>query len=216
MPWGMNRLSTYGKEIRAGYPGGRTYPELRLPWSGRCRGVFESHACTYPRAFTVTASSDDSDVRAAGLTPSRSTDAGRGISKTDPAPTVLCTRTEPWWASAIAFTIARPSPNPPSSRLRPLSTRANRSKMRVRSPGGIPGPESATARTTSAPSPWAEGPAPSYPSGLTASCPEGLPSRRISSQTRPQPSGTFLTAARGRGGSEWPRLLYDRWLDHWR
>jgi hypothetical protein len=40
-----------------------------------------------------------------------------------PAPTTLSTVTEPRWASAMCRTIASPSPVPPNSRLRALSTR---------------------------------------------------------------------------------------------
>jgi hypothetical protein len=39
-------------------------------------------------------------------------------SNVEPLPTVLFTRTEPWWASAIAAAVGSPSPNPPASRLR--------------------------------------------------------------------------------------------------
>lgn len=35
-----------------------------------------------------------------------------------PWPLALCTRIAPWWASVMACTIGRPSPNPPASRLR--------------------------------------------------------------------------------------------------
>ena len=43
--------------------------------------------------------------------------AGSSSSNSEPWPSVLRTRTEPWWASAMACTMARPSPNPPASRL---------------------------------------------------------------------------------------------------
>jgi hypothetical protein len=40
-----------------------------------------------------------------------------------PTPTVLSTLTDPRWANAMCRTIANPSPVPPNSRLRALSTR---------------------------------------------------------------------------------------------
>src|SRR6516164_4302124 len=49
--------------------------------------------------------------------------AGRTISNVAPWPLALCTRTVPWWASAMACTMGRPSPNPPASRLRYGSAR---------------------------------------------------------------------------------------------
>jgi len=48
---------------------------------------------------------------------------GRRSVKTAPLPGSLATAAVPPWMSAICLTIARPSPVPPSSRLRPLSTR---------------------------------------------------------------------------------------------
>ena len=73
--------------------------------------------------------------------------AGMTISNVAPWPLVLRTRTEPWWASAMACTMGRPSPNPPASRLRYGSARVKRAKMWPRSSGGMPQPESATAMT---------------------------------------------------------------------
>ena len=74
--------------------------------------------------------------------------SGRMSSKDEPPPGVLRTRTEPWWALAMACTMARPSPNPPVSRLRCGLARANRWKIRSRSAGSMPVPESATIRAT--------------------------------------------------------------------
>ncbi len=50
---------------------------------------------------------------------------GRGIRtwKVEPSPSRLSTPASPPWASAMCLTIAKPSPVPPSSRDRPLSTR---------------------------------------------------------------------------------------------
>src|SRR6266487_7155664 len=58
---------------------------------------------------------------------------GSITSNTEPWPSVLLARAEPWWASAIACTMARPSPNPPASRVRCGSDLANRWKIRSRS-----------------------------------------------------------------------------------
>ena len=74
------------------------------------------------------------------------------ISNVEPLPLALRTRTEPWWASAMACTMGRPSPNPPASRLRNGWARLNRRKMRSSSAGGMPQPESRTAKTTFPPS----------------------------------------------------------------
>src|SRR6266516_6050119 len=74
--------------------------------------------------------------------------AGSSTSNTEPWPSVLLARAEPWWASAIACTMARPSPKPPASRVRCGSDLANRWKIRSRSAAGIPDPESATDRMT--------------------------------------------------------------------
>ncbi len=49
--------------------------------------------------------------------------AGTAIWKVDPSPTTLSTVTLPPWAWATCLTIAKPSPVPPRSRLRPRSTR---------------------------------------------------------------------------------------------
>ena len=73
---------------------------------------------------------------------------GSSTSNTEPWPSVLLARAEPWWASAIACTMARPSPNPPASRVRCGSDLANRWKIRSRSAAGIPDPESDTDRMT--------------------------------------------------------------------
>ena len=61
--------------------------------------------------------------------------------------------TEPPWASAVDFTMARPSPAPSSpARLRASSSRAKRPKARSASSGAIPGPSSVTASTAHPPS----------------------------------------------------------------
>ncbi len=79
-----------------------------------------------------------------------------GSSTTARSPGVASSsRTEPPCASAVARTMARPSPAPPASapsRLRPASSRVNRPNTRSRSAWGIPGPSSATARRTHRPS----------------------------------------------------------------
>ncbi len=48
---------------------------------------------------------------------------GRKVEKVLPCPTLLCTSMRPPWISAIRWAIARPSPSPPPSRERDLSTR---------------------------------------------------------------------------------------------
>src|ERR1700747_2324681 len=58
------------------------------------------------------------------------------IWKVDPSPLALCTRTEPWWASAMACTMGRPSPNPPTSRLRDGSARGEAPEDGVRGVAG--------------------------------------------------------------------------------
>ena len=70
-------------------------------------------------------------------------------SKTEPAPPTFWAVHEPPWARAIAATIDRPRPAPPSRREREASERANRSKTRSATSGAIPGPSSATEITTS-------------------------------------------------------------------
>ena len=59
--------------------------------------------------------------------------AGSSTSNTEPWPSVLLARAEPWWASAIACTIGQAEPEPAGSRLRCGSARANRWKIRSRS-----------------------------------------------------------------------------------
>src|SRR6266542_661787 len=73
-------------------------------------------------------------------------ETGSASSNVLPEPGELLTRTVPPCASAMALTMARPRPTPPARRERPESARANRSKIRSALSGGIPEPESDTAR----------------------------------------------------------------------
>ena len=87
-------------------------------------------------------------------------DAGSEILTVAPGPSGTMLALPPW-ASAIARTMARPSPVPP--RVRAESPRVKRSKARSPSCGGKPRPESATSssaapstareRSTTSPSP---------------------------------------------------------------
>src|SRR5262245_17734669 len=103
---------------------------------------------------------------------------GRSIVKVVPCPTRLATETVPPCASAIVFTIWRPSPVPRAAL--PVEARKKRSKSRVISPSGIPTPVSLTSTRTLS------------PRGAT------------SSDTTP-PSGVNLTAFERRLSSNWPR-----------
>src|SRR5918996_1584286 len=99
----------------------------------------------------------------------------------------------PPWASAMALTIARPSPVPP--RVRAASPRAKRSKARSARSESKPGPWSATssstppfsslrrARSTISPAPWR--------SALSTRLPSAWRRRRSSASTRsPSPPST--------------------------
>ena len=78
--------------------------------------------------------------------------SGRRMTKRAPPSGDRVTSASPPCASAIARTIASPSPAPPWSRPREASRRAKRSKMRRRSTSGTPGPSSSTTRATRSPS----------------------------------------------------------------
>ncbi len=56
----------------------------------------------------------------------------------------------PLWSSATCLTIARPNPEPPASRLRASSSRANRLKTWMRWSCGTPGPSTCSQRLVSA------------------------------------------------------------------
>ncbi len=78
-------------------------------------------------------------------------------------------RHRPLETLTIASAMARPSPAPPGVSV----ARWKRSKMRVRSPGGIPGPESSTVTRTRAPScvteTWTVPPSGEYRQALSSS-----------------------------------------------
>src|SRR5581483_8527621 len=88
--------------------------------------------------------------------------SGSRSSKTAPPPGAFRAVHVPSWARAIAATIDRPRPAPPSRRERETSARAKRSKIRSRTAGSIPRPPSATAITTSCGSPRADSSIRSY------------------------------------------------------
>ena len=72
---------------------------------------------------------------------------GRRTTKRAPGRASSTCTVPPWLATAVC-TMARPSPVPPSSRLRAPSRRVKRSKIRSRSCGEIPAPSSATVNST--------------------------------------------------------------------
>ena len=76
----------------------------------------------------------------AGAKPGSSSSTRAPPSGDSPATTL------PPWASAIARTIARPSPVPPDARSRAASVRWKRSKTRSRWSAGMPGPSSSTTK----------------------------------------------------------------------
>ena len=100
------------------------------------------------------------------------------------APGSLVTDTSPWCASTTARTIASPSPVLPARRDRDESPRANRSNSEPTSSGGMPGPSSSTASTTSSPS---------RSSMATTLVPSGVCTRAFASR--------FVTTWRSRGSS---------------
>src|ERR671915_263031 len=121
--------------------------------------------------------------------------SGSGSQSRTVAPRVLSVTicAPPPCASAMALTIARPSPVPP--RVRAASPRAKRSKARSARSGSKPGPWSATssatppssllrlARSTTSPRPWR--------SALSTRLPRAWRRRRSSASTRsPSPPST--------------------------
>ncbi len=70
---------------------------------------------------------------------------GREITNMEPTPGSLVQLMLPPWATRIVRAIASPSPEPPTSRDRALSTRKNRSNTRGTASAGIPMPVSATS-----------------------------------------------------------------------
>src|SRR5258705_2087579 len=83
--------------------------------------VVADRAALHPRHHQVQFLQLDSGDPDGGEEPrsaANSATVGMTISKVAPRPLGLWTRTEPWWASAMACTMGRPRPNPPTSRLR--------------------------------------------------------------------------------------------------
>jgi len=69
---------------------------------------------------------------------------GSSTMKRAPAAGPSSIRTVPQWVLVTSATIARPRPAPPVSRARAPSSLVNRSKIRFRPAGGMPGPSSVT------------------------------------------------------------------------
>src|SRR5215216_4767715 len=109
--------------------------------------------CREPKEKVAGRSPPSASNDAAGQLPTASPRRGRWSSNRAPTPPTgsATTRRPPWlWASWRAR--YRPRPTPPARAVALASSWVNRSKMRCRSAGGIPGPASSTTRTTSPPS----------------------------------------------------------------
>ena len=96
--------------------------------------------------------------------------------KVDPSPGTPERSAVPPWASTIAATMDKPSPDPSVARLD--SSRLNRSKIRSRSSVGMPGPPSRTDRFSQLPVSFSDtsdvmtigAPGVEYLTALSASC----------------------------------------------